>query len=67
MKDFFWIVALVGAALGGLVVLWTLNAAGSAPQEAAGFAMGLALAAIPYCLARAVEKLSGRGGRGEAP
>lgn len=53
-----WIVTFLGGVLG----LWqlahtTMNAA-SAPQQAAGAAMAIGWAAIPYCIARAIQLFS---------
>ena len=58
MVRFAWIVALVGSALGALTFLLTMSGAESAPQEAAGAGMALALAAVPYCFARALGELT---------
>ncbi len=49
-----WLLPIIGAILGSLVFLLTIGAARGAPQEAAGHAMALALAVIPYVLVRAV-------------
>jgi hypothetical protein len=49
-----WLVPIIGALLGSLVFLLTLASATGAPQEAAGHAMAIALAVIPYVLVRAV-------------
>ena len=56
MKKFLWIVTAIGSLLGALVVVGGVAAAKGAPQEAAAAAIGLALAVIPYCLARAVSE-----------
>ena len=52
-----WIVALGGSGLGALVFMVTMVGAKSAPQEAAGAGMALALAVIPYVFARACQEL----------
>lgn len=45
---------ILGAVLGGLIVLLTLASSKGAPQEAAGFAFACATAIIPYVFTRAV-------------
>jgi hypothetical protein len=55
-----WIITLVGAVLGGGNFLFTTLYAVSAPQQAAGAAIAVAAAVIPYCMARAVEGLKNR-------
>ncbi|MDR2196266.1 MAG: hypothetical protein LBE50_06775 [Gallionellaceae bacterium] len=57
IKKILWIITVVGSVLGGLMALIGIFASKSAPQEAAAAAMGLALAVIPYCLARAVSEM----------
>lgn len=57
MVKFLWVLALLGALGGGLVLLLTVGAAQGAPQQAAGAAVAVALAVIPYVLARAAEGL----------
>lgn len=51
-----WIFVLLGAVLGGMTAL-SAFAATSAPQQAAAAAIGVALAVIPYCFARACHFL----------
>lgn len=51
----FWLLPILGAVLGSLVFLLTLGAARGAPQEAAGYAMAMAIAVIPYVLTRAIQ------------
>ena len=53
-----WLIALLGSVAGALFLFMALAAQG-APQEAAGAALAIAFAVIPYCLARAVEKMKG--------
>lgn len=43
------------AFIGGLITLATITSAESAPQQAAGFAFALAVAAIPYILMRSLH------------
>lgn len=52
-----WVVALLCASSGALQLSEGLDAAQSAPQQAAAAAIALATAAIPYCFARAVQQL----------
>ncbi len=53
----FSIVCSVIGFIQGIILVWTAN---GAPQQAAGAAMGLAWAVIPYCICRAVQQLSPR-------
>lgn len=55
MTGFFCALTWVGAIVGALVVAVGLVAAESAPQQAAGGAVGAALAVIPYVLFRCNE------------
>ena len=52
-----WYLCLSGAVLAGIELAFTYSKAESAPQQAAGAALALALAAIPYCVARALQML----------
>lgn len=55
-----WKVSIVCSVIGfiqGVVMVW---GASSAPQQAAGAAMGIAWAVIPYCICRAVQQLKPR-------
>jgi hypothetical protein len=65
MRELLWLVALIGAGIGGLTTCGTLATANGAPQQAAGFALGLALACVPYVLARSWEELVGKPAPGE--
>ena len=51
-----------GCLAGGWVLWWTFSTALSAPQEATGAALAIALAVIPYCLARAAQEMMRPGG-----
>lgn len=51
-----WIFVLLGAVLGGMTTLSAVTA-DSAPKQAAAAAIGVALAVIPYCFARACQFL----------
>ena len=57
MKKFLWVLTMIGSVLGGLVVLFGVIGANGAPQEAAAAAVGISMAAIPYCLARAASEM----------
>jgi ABC-type phosphate transport system permease subunit len=46
---------LIAAVVAGLIMLMVFTASGSAPQEAAGAAMALAIVAIPYCATRILQ------------
>jgi len=50
-----WLGVIAGAAVGGTFVVFALTGAESAPQEAAGAAIGIAIAVIPYVIARAMS------------
>lgn len=58
MVKFLYVLTLLGAVVGAGDFLLGLVAANSAPQQAAGAAMALAWAVIPYVFARAAEKLN---------
>jgi hypothetical protein len=55
MRTLIYLLPILGAVAGGIVVLLTLGGATSAPQEAAGYAMACALAVVPYVLARSID------------
>lgn len=52
---FLFVLTGIGAVLGGISLLIFGIFGGSAPQQAAGAAIAVAMAVIPYCLARAVQ------------
>ncbi|WP_338805135.1 hypothetical protein WDV76_08925 [Xenorhabdus griffiniae] len=55
-----WFAVIVCSVLGFVIgLLPALTMAESAPQEAAGAAIAVACAVVPYCIARAVSMLSG--------
>lgn len=56
-KKVGWIATLIGSAVGAITFIVGVSNAESAPQEASAAAIGIALAAIPYCFARAVSEL----------
>ncbi len=58
MRKIVWVLPLIGSVLAILVAVGTVLMAGSAPKEAAGFAMACALAIIPYVIARSIAELA---------
>jgi predicted nucleic acid-binding Zn-ribbon protein len=52
-----WGAAMVLALYGFAQFIFTLGAAESAPQQAAGAAMAVCWAVIPYCFARAIQAI----------
>jgi hypothetical protein len=57
MLKFLWVVVLVSSALGGLVLAVAALLIQTAPAQAAAAAIGIGMAVIPYCIARAAEGL----------
>ncbi len=57
MKKIVWIISLVGSGIGFLMLFATLSSSNGAPQEAAGAAISVAFAVIPYCIARAISEM----------
>ena len=57
MTKFLWGLTIVGSILGAFAIAIGITGATGAPQEAAAAAIGIALAVIPYCLARAVSEM----------
>lgn len=55
-----YILPILGALLGGLEFLSTMAQASSAPQQAAGAAMAVAAAVLPYVLVRAMVEMTER-------
>lgn len=58
MRRFLWVLVILGSLAGGLVLVATMTFAQGAPQEAAGAALAVALAVLPYCLARAGDSFA---------
>jgi hypothetical protein len=52
-----WIISLLGAGLGGIVLVGGLYSAQGAPQEAVVCALACACGILPYCFARAVTEI----------
>lgn len=63
MKYFCSVVTIVGSLLGVLVLLIAFVAGESGPQQGAMAAFAIALAAIPYCLTRAIYMLEDDGNK----
>jgi len=57
MEKILWKITIVGSVLGLSTLFMTLMGASGAPQEAAGAAIAVALAVIPYCVARAFSEM----------
>ncbi len=57
MRTIFWIFSIIGSCIGGIFILAAFAESG-APQQAASAAIGIGIAIIPYCIARAVSDLS---------
>lgn len=53
-----WLVSAVFTVIGALTFIGLSTSANSALQEAVAAGIGLALAVIPYCFARAISELS---------
>jgi hypothetical protein len=53
--NFFFFFPIVGSVIGGLLLLFTVLGSGSAPQQAAGAAMAVGMAVIPYVFARSLQ------------
>jgi len=57
MTNFFWSLVIIGSVFGAITAAIGVMYAKGAPQEAAAAAIGIALAVIPYCLAKAVSEM----------
>lgn len=57
MVKLLWVLVLLGSLLGTLGLAASFLLAGGAPQQAAGAALSIGVAVVPYCLARAAEGL----------
>lgn len=65
MPTFFFSVTAFGAAGGALLLAVTLFSSQSAPQQAAGAAMALGLAVIPYVFSRCIQIIASETHRRE--
>jgi hypothetical protein len=54
---FFWAVSLLAAVAGGYELVETTMRATSAPQQAAGAALAVAIAVIPYVFTRCLDAI----------
>lgn len=57
MKTLGYVLTIIGTLIGGFFLLNALMLADSAPQQAAGAAIAIAFGVLPYCFARAVERV----------
>jgi hypothetical protein len=55
IEKILWLWTMIGGLTSTGLLLYTFTKAQSAPQQAAGAAMAVAVVAVPYCLARAVQ------------
>lgn len=55
---FFWVLTLIASVLGGIGLFFIAISPASAPQQAAGAAIAIGVAVIPYVFTRAVEGLT---------
>ena len=58
MRKLLWIASLICCVIAFFIFNATVVGARSAPQEAAGMSMALAVAIIPYVAARAWDELT---------
>ncbi|WP_340619342.1 hypothetical protein [Xenorhabdus siamensis] len=55
-----WLAVIICSVAGAMIgLIPALTVAESAPQEAAGAAVAVACAVVPYCIARAVSMITG--------
>lgn len=52
---YWYVIAALSSVAGGLVLLVTVGGSASAPQQAAGAAIAVSLAVIPYIFARCID------------
>lgn len=57
MMILLYLIVLAGCAFGGMQFVLVLGAAESAPQQAAGAAMALGWAILPYVAVRAIDRM----------
>lgn len=55
MIPLFWLLTMLSCMVGGFFLMIALLASTGAPQEAAGAAIAVAFAVVPYCFTRALE------------
>jgi len=54
-----WTLVIFGVLVGGLIIGFTFKSDMNAIQQTSGFALGIACAVLPYCLARAFSEIFG--------
>jgi hypothetical protein len=57
LMKFLWALCIVFGVIGFIEGIVSVFGAVSAPQQAAGAAMGVAWAVIPYCICRAIQQM----------
>jgi hypothetical protein len=57
MRIFLWVITFLMSIVALVLLISVALSAGSAPQQAAGAALALGIAAIPYVMARAYSEL----------
>lgn len=57
MKIFSYVLVILGTIIGGFTFFDTMISADTIPQQQAGVIIAIAWAVLPYCFARAVEKI----------
>lgn len=60
MTQALWVLTILGAVIGAIILFLGLATATGAPQQAAAAAAAVAFVVIPYCLARAVSELGSK-------
>lgn len=60
MRTVLWVGALMGALLGGVVLVGGILTSNSAPQEAAVAGIACACVGVPYVLARSWDEIARR-------
>jgi hypothetical protein len=58
MHSFSWGLTMLGSLIGGVVFFFALLTSNGAPQEAAGAALAIGFAVLPYVFARAFDELN---------
>lgn len=58
LAKIFWVVAMLGALLGGFIGIGGALLASGAPQEAAAAGIGCLVAMVPYVFARSIDELT---------
>lgn len=57
MVKVLWILTIIFSIIGAVLFAGAMSSANGAPQQAAGAAMALCFAVIPYVISRAVSEL----------